>query len=96
MITTQPRRTIAVTARARSRFSRLRVRYPDRAPHPRYDAALARELLADTGEIPDTKRGLVAVLTEYRTALHDLTAMPGQIGQTSVIPRSDHTPAGQQ
>lgn len=76
MISTKPRRTIAVTARTRSRFSRLRMRYPDHAQHRRYDAALARELLATTGELPDSKRGLLAVLAEYRTALHDLS-MPG-------------------
>jgi len=66
------RRTIAVTAPRRSRFSRLRVVYPDHAPQPAYDVALARELLGRTGEIPHSKRGLVVVLTEYRHALHAL------------------------
>jgi len=66
------RRTIAVTAPRRSRFSRLRVVYPDHAPQPAYDVTLARELLGRTGEIPHSKRGLVVVLTEYRHALHAL------------------------
>jgi len=66
------RRTIEVTASRPSRFSRLRVVYPDHAPHPAYDAVLARELLGRTGEFPDSKRGLVALLTEYRHALHAL------------------------
>jgi|ERR1022692_3838512 hypothetical protein len=69
-------RTIAVTGRSRSRLSRLRVRYPDRAPHPAYDTALARELLAFTGELPDSKHALVVLLTEYRHALYALAYPP--------------------
>ncbi len=34
--------------------------------------ALARELLARTGELPASKHGLFALLTEYRHALHAL------------------------
>jgi len=63
------RRTIAVAARGRSRLSRLRVRYPDRDEYRRYDADLARELLARTGELPGSKRELIALLAEYRKAL---------------------------
>lgn len=49
-----------------------------RTGHPRYDAAMARELLATTGEFPDSKGGMLMLLTEYRCALHDLaTALPG-------------------
>ncbi len=40
--------------------------------HPSYDAALARELLARTCELPASKPALVTMLTEYRRALHDL------------------------
>jgi hypothetical protein len=83
----RPGRTIAVTARSSSRLARLKVRYPsqrparfsryarrypDQLPHPHYDAELALELLASTGELPDTRRGLVVLLTEYRHALHAL------------------------
>ena len=91
----QPARTVAVAARSRSRFSRLRLRYPDRqrprlvpfsgryaraAEHPRYDAELSMELLRRTGELPGSKRDLVALLTEYRLALHAVAsqAMNGQ------------------
>jgi len=68
---------IAVTARTRSRLSRLRTRNPDQAEHPHYDAALARELLARTGELPHSKRDLIIVLAEYRHALHALATEPG-------------------
>jgi type III restriction enzyme len=74
-----PTRTIAVTARNRSLFSRLKVRYPHPCDHPRYDAALASELLGRTSELPDSKHDLVVVITEYRCALHDLiTALTGK------------------
>lgn len=76
-------RTIAVTARDRSRFSRLKVHYPDNPDHLQYDTALARELLARTAELPDTKRGLIAVLTEYRHALQALTAEEAQPSTTT-------------
>ena len=81
----QPASTVAVTARSRSRFARLRLRYPARqrsrfvpfsgryaraAQHPCYNAELSMELLRRTGELPDSKRDLVALLTEYRRALH--------------------------
>ena len=74
-------RTIAVLTRGRSRFSRLRVRYPDGRTcgggRTAYDAATARELLASTGELPASRRDLVAVLTEYRHALFALAGEPG-------------------
>jgi len=66
------RRTIAVTARGRRR--RLRVTYPGQATQRAYDTARARELLASTTELPATRNGLIAVLTEYRRALADLAA----------------------
>ncbi|HVB43628.1 MAG TPA: helix-turn-helix domain-containing protein [Streptosporangiaceae bacterium] len=43
-----------------------------RTEHGRYDAAMARELLAMTGEFPNTKGGLLRLLTEYRHALYDI------------------------
>lgn len=43
-----PRWTIAVTARTGLRFSRLKVRYPHHSDLPRYDSALASELLDRT------------------------------------------------
>jgi hypothetical protein len=73
----QPQRTIAVTANGKSRFSRLRVVYPQRASRPpRYDADLARELLTRTADLPASRRDLIAVLTEYRHALHALAITP--------------------
>jgi hypothetical protein len=72
MVRDLPARTIAVTACARTRLSRLRVRYPDHTDHRHYDAALARELLARTGELPSSKHDLIVVLTDYRHAIHDL------------------------
>jgi len=69
----QPRRTIAVTARGRSRFARLRVRHPA-GERPPYDVALALELLGSTVEDPSGKRDLLIVLGEYREALHALIA----------------------
>lgn len=74
-------RTIAVLTSGRSRFSRLRVRYPDSTTcgggsRTAYDAATARELLASTGELPASRRDLVAVLTEYRHALFALASEP--------------------
>lgn len=52
-----------------------------RTQQGRYDAALARELLAMTGEFPDTKGGLLILLTEYRRALQDIAA--GPLGKSS-------------
>ena len=61
------RRTISV-ARRGTRFPRLKVEYPERVlngpPRLHYDVALARELLSRTAELPSSKRGLLAVLTE--------------------------------
>jgi hypothetical protein len=69
----RPIRTISVTARSRSRFARLRVRYPqDYRGDRHYDAELAHELLARTSELPQSKHDLEVVLTEYRYALGDL------------------------
>jgi hypothetical protein len=71
------RRTISV-ARRGTRFSRLKVEYPECVlngpPCLQYDVALARELLARTAELPSSKRDLMAVLTEYRHALAALAA----------------------
>ena len=36
---------------------------------PRIDSASARELLARTAELPDSKRELLHVLSEYRAAV---------------------------
>lgn len=76
------RRTISVVRR-RTRFTRLKVEYPECVPNgpPRlhYDVSLARELLSRTAELPGSKRGLLAVLTEYRHALAALAAEPGAI-----------------
>ena len=69
----QPMRTIGVTARSSSRFARLKVRYPhDYRGDRHYDAELARELLARTSELPQSKHDLEVVITEYRYALQDL------------------------
>src|ERR1039457_301962 len=74
------RRTISV-ARRGTRFFRLRVEDPgcvlDRPSRLHYDVDLARELLSRTAELPSSKRGLLAVLTEYRYALAALAAEPG-------------------
>jgi hypothetical protein len=79
-ITDSAARTIAVKATGRWRLRRLRVEYPAQAvsaiQRPPYDATLARELLSRTCEIPSTRRGLLAVLTEYRHALSALAAEP--------------------
>lgn len=39
----------------------------DRTEHGRYDTALARELLAMTSEFPDTRGGMLILLSEYET-----------------------------
>jgi hypothetical protein len=70
-------RTIAVRcSRPGRRLSRLRIEYPPwargSAPLPAYDAAAARHLVAMTGELPASKRGLEIVLAEHRRALIDL------------------------
>ncbi len=76
-------RTIAVRRRRPGRrLSRMRIEYPpwakSGAPLPIYDVAMARQLLAMTAELPDSKRGLLIVLAEHRRALHNLitTAEP--------------------
>jgi hypothetical protein len=57
-------------------LSRLKIIYPqwmiDHAKRPAYDVAMARQLLALTGEFPGSKRGLYVLLAEYRHALHAL------------------------
>ncbi len=65
-------RTIVVTARIGSRFSRLRIRQPTVAAEHPYDVGLAAELLRNTGQLPENKRDLLVVLAEYRHALCDL------------------------
>jgi hypothetical protein len=80
------RRTISVAARRLSRFSPLRVELPEwviqGTPRPKYDADLAWELLARTAEFPSSRTGMLAVLHEYRYALHDvLAAGPGHTEQ---------------
>jgi hypothetical protein len=84
-------RTIAVLPGSKSRFSRLKVRYPaatprprhrfksrypDPPPSPQYDPDLAGELLARTCDLPATRRDLIVVLTEHRRALHALLTQP--------------------
>jgi hypothetical protein len=73
-------RTISVAGRG-TRFSRLKADYPERGlnspPRLHYDAALARELLSRTGELPSSKGDLLAVLIEYRRALVALLSSPG-------------------
>jgi len=83
------RRTISVAARRVSRFSPLRVQLPDwviqGTPRPVYDAELAWELLSRTAEFPRSRSGMLAVLHEYRYALHDLlTAGPGHTEQADM------------
>ena len=81
------RRTISV-ARRGTRFSRLKVEYPERVLNGplrlHYDLALARELLSRTAELPSSKRGLLAVLTEYRHALAALAVEPGAGGSATL------------
>ena len=71
---------ISVKARSKWGLRRLKVEYPARAVSGSkcrpYDAASARALLSRTGEIPSSKRGLLAVLTEYRHALSALAVEP--------------------
>lgn len=75
----QPARTVAVAARSRSRFARLKLRYPGsrrsafrHVGDPCFNAELSIELLERTGELPGSKRDLVALLREYRHALYAL------------------------
>jgi len=70
-------RTIAVRCRQGGRWwPHLRIEYPqwriDGADRPAYDAPMARQVLALTGELPASKRGLLVVLAEYRHALYTL------------------------
>jgi len=76
-MTLDTQRTIAVRCRKSGHWwTRLRIEYPqwkiDGADRPAYDVPMARQLLALTGELPTSKRGLVAVLAEYRHALYAL------------------------
>jgi hypothetical protein len=52
-----------------------------RDPGPSDAARAARELLARTVELPSWDRQLVAILREYRIALHALATEPGTAGQ---------------
>jgi len=70
-------RTISVHCHKNGRpWSRLHIHYPhwpaDPATRPPYDTETARQLLALTGELPGSKRGLEIVLAEHRRALGDL------------------------
>jgi hypothetical protein len=81
-----PSKTIAVTARNRSRFAPLKVRYPEQE-RPPYDVVLALELLGSTVEDPSSKRDLLLVLGEYRHALHALiTTMLARTGPVTIGP----------
>jgi hypothetical protein len=77
------RRTISVTAWRISRFSPLKVELPEcviqGTPWPEYDADLAWALLSRTAELHSSRSGMLALLHEYRYALHDvLAADPGR------------------
>jgi len=61
---------------ARSRVSSLR---RQRRPASALWRSLARELLSRTGEIPSSRRGLLAILTEYRHALSALAAESAEV-----------------
>ena len=74
-------RTISVTTHGHGSFARSALVCPDQAQRSVYDAALARELLAGTAEFPSSKRALLAILTEYRHALHDLAVRPAAAAQ---------------
>lgn len=86
-ITHATARTITVRPRGVWRLRRLKIEYPplvvSNCQLPHYDAALARELVNRTGEIPFTRRGLLALLTEYRWALTSLVAQPEKTGDAA-------------
>src|SRR5580658_3407155 len=93
-------RTIAVTARSSSRLARLKLRYPDSTPRrwlapfatrypsqvdvPEYDAALAMELVGNTGELPASRYELAVIITHCRHALNALATqiLSSQTGST--------------
>jgi hypothetical protein len=52
---------------------------PVAAQGPGLTAAAARELLGRTAELPNSKRELLAVLTEYRAALFALACKDGYL-----------------
>ena len=83
-VTDATARTITVRTGGVWRMRRLKIEYPPLAVSncqlPHYDAALARELVNRTGEIPFSRRGLLALLTEYRYALTSLVAEPEKTG----------------
>lgn len=65
---------------------------PSRAGLPCHDLDAAWQLLAVTSELPGTERGLLAVLTDYRHALHALAcqleaARHGQPPEPDTPPR---------
>ena len=80
-------RTISV-ARRRARIPRIKIEYSEcvvnGTPRLDYDAALARELLARTVELPSRERDLLAVLTEYRHALVALAVEPDARGSATL------------
>lgn len=82
------RRAIQAAALLSRRVPR-RVTLPEQviqgAPRPRYDTDLAWELLSSTAEFPGTRSGMLAVLHEYRYALHDaLTALSAHTEQADM------------
>jgi hypothetical protein len=72
----RPMRTLGIYSRRISRFSPLRLHYPDWVirgdPPPPYDVDMALELLRRTGDVPDDENGLLMMLREYRHALDSL------------------------
>jgi transcriptional regulator with XRE-family HTH domain len=56
----------------------------DRQGRP-YDAAMARQLLRMTGEFPNTKGGLLRLLSEYRRALRDMAVAGGDGSQSPTL-----------
>jgi hypothetical protein len=91
-ITDGAARTISVRASRKWCLSRLRAEYPACAAsggqRPPYDVALARELLSRAGEIPFSKRDMLAVLAEYRRAL---SALAAEFARTSDADRQTET-----
>jgi hypothetical protein len=72
------KRAIWAAARRLSRCSSRRTGLPgwviQGTPRPMYDADLAWELLSRTAEYPDSRNDMLALLHEYRYALHDVLA----------------------
>jgi hypothetical protein len=85
-------RAISAAAQRRVRLSRLKARHRELAtgciPAARCNVTVARELLARTAELPDSKRGLLAVLGEYRKVLYSLTVEPYPAETGRELPRA--------